>query len=101
MNRKPKFFGRTIQDTPNARYLDVLSDEDRKEYERMAKTGRRQQILQAAQAAATGLVVQWLEVNDFDPESLVDTEITITYKRVPETESTLAGIAIRGEIGEG
>jgi hypothetical protein len=100
MNRNPKFFGRTIQDMPNQRYIATLSDEDRREYEKMSATGRRQQLISAAQAAATGLVMQWLEQNNFDPESLVDTEMTITYKRTAETADTLAGIAVRGEIGE-
>ena len=100
MTRTPKFFGRTIQDMPNQRYIATLSDEDRKEYEKMSATGRRQQLISAANAAATGLVMLWLEQNDFDPESLVDTELTITYKRVEATADTMSGIAVRGEIGD-
>ena len=99
-NRTPQFFGRTIQDMPNQRYISSLSDEDRKEYEKMSATGRRQQLISAGSAAATGLVMSWLEQNDFDPESLVDTELTITFSRVAETKDTLGGIAVRGEIGD-
>ena len=99
-NRKPQFFGRTIQDTPNQRYIATLSDEDRREYEKMSATARRQQLIQAASAAATGLIMSWLEQNNYDPESLVDTELTITFSRVAETKDTLGGIAVRGEIGD-
>lgn len=67
-----------IRDSNLSRFLP---DRDREQFEVVEKNTRRQSLLDSIQRVAVGVSLQWLEQNGLDPESLVDSRITIVVSR--------------------
>ena len=75
---------RKCQQTHHIRESDLsrlLPERDREKFETVEKNTRRKNLLDSVQSVAVGVAMQWLEQNGLEPESLVDSRITIVVSR--------------------
>ena len=87
---------RLLDSSLNSRMLP--EGEGREQFLKLEREQLRRDLQKAAETVASSLVAQWMKQNDEDPESVMDTTITIEVSRIDGDTYLRKGVEVEGII---